>query len=858
MPPRRKSAGGQEFHTGQAAHNRAQQRRPSRRRAPSPRPPATALQPLSELTPGSDRRFRWLASSTITPSPQGLIVGTTAGSFLLDGADGTVIGRFVRLLDGTRTIEELAEALPGYSRTSIEAVLETLIESRAVEATTELQSQWGEPTAAAPRDLSQARLLLVGLEPWGLVAGAALAAGGVGHLHVIDERPVSDRDARGLAGWGTQLVGVPRSQVLADEVARSSPRSRVVTSALSLAASGELELPQESFDLAVVATAAEEFSVLQAVARAAHRRRLRSMSASMQGTEAVVGPGVAPGSTACWNCYHHRRLAAMEDPWAADRLDRAARYGQPSGPPFTYLAPAVGLLGSLVALEALQMLNFAAPCRLLGGVLIQDVVTLETSRHRLVQLPWCEVCGGAADNPASSEPRTTHSDERSGEQSPLEARPPPQDGDPDARLPDTGSPADVRRQLSDWVDSHCGIIRSVAADHPPAEDPALPRTATAVLSWWGDLSRGVDSAGGKGPTVAAAMIGAVAEGLERYSASRVRPQDLRFARLDELPPDERLDPRDLGLYDDEQYERPGFPHARFDAGRPLWWAQGWWVPSWRPAWLPALATHIDVPVAPEDDFVQVTSNGLGAGVSPAAAARAAAFELIERDALVTTWLTRRPGRELLIDAALGEDALEIVRQLQTCGAVVRLVALSAGVRAPVVACLAFGDGDAWPAVTLASSSGPDLVSAARRAVFEQGHAGPAVRRAIRGGALVPSRPDAVRTPLDHALLFTPAGHAEAVDFLFGSPDPPAAIAELENEPILTVEDCGRRLAEAGVHLAVADVTSPDLRLGPWNVVRALGTGAQSIHFGWGMERRANPRLARLLNGPLNLLPHPLA
>jgi ribosomal protein S12 methylthiotransferase accessory factor len=116
----------------------------------------------------------------------------------------------------------------------------------------------------------------------------------------------------------------------------------------------------------------------------------------------------------------------------------------------------------------------------------------------------------------------------------------------------------------------------------------------------------------------------------------------------------------------------------------------------------------------------------------------------------------------------------------------------------------------------------------------------------------------VRTPLDHALLFTPAGHAEAVDFLFGSPDPPAAIAELENEPILTVEDCGRRLAEAGVHLAVADVTSPDLRLGPWNVVRALGTGAQSIHFGWGMERRANPRLARLLNGPLNLLPHPLA
>lgn len=799
-------------------------------------------------------------------------MSTGAGSFLLDGADVAVIHELVGLLDGTSTIDDLTGALPGFSRSSIEAVLDVLVESEAVEASGD-SWQPGEPAAARPestatvggsarmatRDLSQARVLLVGLEPWGLVAGAALAAGGVGELHVIDDRPVSERDALSLAGWGNQLVGMRRSQALANAVARSSPRSGVLTSPLSLAASGELELPSERFDLAVVATAADEFGVLRAVARAAHRRRLRSLSASMQGTEAVVGPGVVPGSTACWNCYHHRRLAAMEDPWAADRLERASRYGLASGPPITHLAPAVGLLGSLVALEAVQMLDFAASCRLLGGVLIQDVVSLEASRHRLVQLPWCEVCGGAADNPASFGLRTTAGDDGLGESSPAARRPPPRGGDPDARLPDTGSPAEVRQQLSDWVDDHCGIIRSVAVDHPPAEDPASLRTAAAVLSWWGDPSRGVDVAGGKGVSAGAAMIGAVAEGLERYSASRVRPQDLLFARLDDLPPDDRFDPRDLGLYDEEQYARPGFPHARFDADRPLWWTRGWWVPSWRPAWLPALATHIDLPVAPENDFVQVTSNGLGAGVSPAAAARAAAFELIERDALMTTWLTRRPGRELLIDGTLGEAALETARQLRACGAVIRLVALSAGVRAPVVACLAFGDGIEWPAVSLASSSGPDLVSAARQALFEQGHGGPALRRALRAGVPVPARPEAVRTPFDHALFFTPADRAEAMDFLFASQEPPARIADLEeDEPLATVEDCGRRLAEAGVHLAVADVTSPDLRLGPWTVVRALGIGAQSIHFGWGMERRANPRLARLLKGPLHLLPHPLA
>lgn len=692
----------------------------------------------------------------------------------------------------------------------------------------------------------RARVAIVGLEPWGFVTAAALAQAGVTELAVLDDRPVGGRDEALLRPLGPVRRGAPRSEELAAVLRRAAPWTRVAPGALVPTEAGTLTLPGGTFDAVVGAAAATDLALLLALARAAHRRGVPSVYGSLQGRLAVVGPGVVPGSTACWNCYHFRRTAAVEDPWAADALDRALRLGEPlhdEGPPS---AAATGLLGSLLALETLGMLSTAGPSPLAGRVIVQDLLTLQTSRHLLARLPWCSVCGGAAAADHRSDRIGGHDGGR------------PLGAGHAGRLDDTGSPSEVRHRLAGFVDPHVGIVRSVTLDRLAPDEPALPLSATASLSWWGDPSRGPDFAGGKGFSAGSALIGAVAEGLERYSASRVRPQDLRRASLDDLPVDSRLDPRDLGLYDAAQYARPGFPYARFDPARPLWWAQAWWVPSWRRALVPALAAHIDLPVPVEDDFVQVTSSGLGAGLGLEAAGLAAVFELIERDALMVSWLARRGGHEILPDASLGIDAVELVRELESHGVRLRLVALSAGVRVPVVACIGYGDGDRWPFVALSSAAGPDLATAARRALLEQGHAGRGLRRRLRSGVRPPGRPEDVRGPEEHALFFASPRRVAALDFLVDEGRGSVSISEVETEPVTSVEDCGQRLAEAGVELALADVTSPDLRTGPWRVVRALGAGAQSIHFGWGMERAANPRLQRFLAGPLNVMPHPLA
>ena len=68
---------------------------------------------------------------------------------------------------------------------------------------------------------------------------------------------------------------------------------------------------------------------------------------------------------------------------------------------------------------------------------------------------------------------------------------------------------------------------------------------------------------GKGNTAAAAVIGAVAEAIERYAGSMPDRTRITWARPAELP-GAVLDPREFALYDDAQLARPGFPFVRFD------------------------------------------------------------------------------------------------------------------------------------------------------------------------------------------------------------------------------------------------------------------------------------------------------
>jgi ribosomal protein S12 methylthiotransferase accessory factor len=760
-------------------------------------------------------------------------------------------------LDGSLNADGLVARLADYSRQSVMALLQALVSHGLVEEVDDRsprrwlgqQAFFGRFAAESENQASQsaeilaaARVLVVGLEPWGAAAAEALAAAGVGTLHVLDDRLVSVDDAVLVPGWDERWVGRSRCSALAEALSRSAPWTELGRGSVDIDQEGHLVVPTGTWDLALGGTTADDIVVLLGLARAAHKRGIRSLTTYLRGLEAVVGPAVVPGATACWNCAEQRQLAAADDPPAAHEVHRSLLAGQPGHRTPMYPVPAASLLGGLAALEAIKLLTAYTGARIVGRILVQHLVSLETSHHTVIRLPWCEVCGGEAARLTPPEVPTGWSGPGPG-------------GD---KLQDAADPGEVREALSGWVDPKTGVIRGLYLAHPNARDPELPLTASAVLAQYHHLGGDPEIGSGKGLTATEALLGAAGEAIERYSAARYRNSDLHRAALYELNAD-HLDPRRLCLYDLEQYETPEFPYAPFDPEQMIPWTNGWRIPSGEKVLLPALPVYFNLHAPGPEYFCQVTSNGLAAGATLPSAALSATLELIERDAFMITWLTKRPGRRLKPDATLSPQIHEVIRQLEERGADANLLQLNAGIDVPVVACVCLGDGIKWPSLTVALAAGRDLPNAAARAILEQGHVGPYIQRMFHDGDdHIPDEPDQVKTMLDHALFYAPPGRRSLADFLFASPDPSVAIGELTQSPVKSVEECGTRLAAVGIDLAIADVTAPDVRHSPFRVARALGTDMQPIHFGYGLERRANPRLEAASGANLNRLPHPLA
>jgi ribosomal protein S12 methylthiotransferase accessory factor len=110
---------------------------------------------------------------------------------------------------------------------------------------------------------------------------------------------------------------------------------------------------------------------------------------------------------------------------------------------------------------------------------------------------------------------------------------------------------------------------------------------------------------------------------------------------------------------------------------------------------------------------------------------------------------------------------------------------------------------------------------------------------------------------DHALYYVPPARAHAFDWLRSGTTAPLPLAELPRSRDCSLQACISLLSAAGVRVAIADLTAPDVAQSPFTVVRALGTNLQPIDFGHACRRLANPRLRALAGGQLNPDPHPM-
>ena len=789
-----------------------------------------------------------------------VLVRSDVGTLQLRGAgSGRLFDELIPLLDGTRDCRAIVAALGAYPRRAVLAALDRLERHRIIENSrpdgdgrrrgqVEFFRQWPDRPDDAAERLRRARVLLVGLAPWGAAAAVELAASGIGSLHLVDGEQVASADLLSGRLWSRRDLKRPRAAALAAALSRSFPRCRVTSAPLTLTEPGELAVRETEWDLTIAAGGRDELRLFQSVARFAHAHRIRSLFGCIDGLDAIIGPAVMPGRTACWNCARLRQVAASDDPGAMHDLHGALLSRSPGRRLHTYLAPMGPLAGQMLALEAVKLLSGYAPSYLVGRILMLHLVTLKTEFHTVVRLPWCAVCGGS-DGSGVSSGGTGGTARGAGPRGPRKR--------PRRGLRTSG---DVRRVLDGLIDARTGIITHLTRVLPAPGAPELPVGFAASVASYTDgraAPADADEGFGRGVSAADAMISAAGEAVERYSAARRPAARLYDAALNDLAGD-ALDPCALCLYSARQYARRGFPYVRFDPGRPITWTRGWWADTRRPVWVPAQAVYWNPPEGEDEEFCQVTTNGLAAGADVDDASMRAIMELVERDAFMLTWRARLPGRRLLLDHTVPASTREVVRQVAERGVDVELFLLDGGLDLPVVACLGLGDGVRWPGVAVGLGADWSACAAARKAVLEMAMIGPYISGLQADQPhRVPRMPAQVHTTTDHGLYYAPARRKRAVAFLSKDRRRALPMAALPEPRRPSLPAYARRLAAAGVRIALVDVTSSDLLDGPFRVVRAVGANVQPLDFGFNCERTASPRLTALLRGRANAQPHPL-
>ncbi len=148
-----------------------------------------------------------------------------------------------------------------------------------------------------------------------------------------------------------------------------------------------------------------------------------------------------------------------------------------------------------------------------------------------------------------------------------------------------------------------------------------------------------------------ARLAAIGETVERAASGLVQ---LPMSPRRDIPPDERIDAEDFALFTPDQRAQPGFPHGSiYDPDCP--YVEVFSLVDNSPVWVPQPFVSLQDP----HRTGVPNSSGLAAGPDPHAALLRGVQELIERDALMTTWLHGLPGHAITPPSPLVSEVAKL-------------------------------------------------------------------------------------------------------------------------------------------------------------------------------------------------------
>jgi bacteriocin biosynthesis cyclodehydratase domain-containing protein len=332
----------------------------------------------------------------------------------LDG-DPRVLVELLRLLDGTRGPAAILEALrasvaPTLGATDLAEALEALAADGLTEDATDdarhldpaglerydRQLRYfgdlagaGVPRAAAQARLEAATVAVLGLGGLGGMAATMLTVCGVGTIVGVDHDVVELSNLARQVLYGQDDLGRLKVEAAADRLGQLNARSRFNGIPRRLDSTAAVADAIAGADFVVTAVDWPADRISGWVNAACWAAGIPYVSMSQHPPLVRVGPTYLPGTTGCLTCQetaYRRRF----------RLFDAARAAIADDSPAATYAPACGLIGSLVANEAIAHITGLAPVACLGRAAVIDLTTLEITHEEVPRDPDCETCGRVA------------------------------------------------------------------------------------------------------------------------------------------------------------------------------------------------------------------------------------------------------------------------------------------------------------------------------------------------------------------------------------------------------------------------------------------------------------------------------
>ena len=223
--------------------------------------------------------------------------------------------------------------------------------------------------------LKAASALVVGLGGLGCAASPYLASAGVGKLTLLDFDTVSLSNLQRQVLHGEAQIGMPKVESARQRLAQINPliALHTVNAQLDEAALDALVAQHQ-----VVLDCSDNVATREQLNRLCWRRRIPLVSGAAIRMEGQLSVFSWQGEKMpCYRCIS--RL------FGSDTLS-CVEAG--------VMAPLVGVIGSLQAMEAIRLLtHYGASAD--GKLLLYDAMTLQFREMRVAKDPACEVCGSA-------------------------------------------------------------------------------------------------------------------------------------------------------------------------------------------------------------------------------------------------------------------------------------------------------------------------------------------------------------------------------------------------------------------------------------------------------------------------------